>query len=72
MEIKNKSILKLADGNDYLVQKTKEIEGKNVFLLQELEEGDFFFGIETNENGKTQVVIVDDESVETNLAKMFK
>ena len=44
MEIKNKSILKLADGNDYLVQKTKEIEGKNVFLLQELEEGDFFFG----------------------------
>ena len=72
MEIKNKSILKLSDGRNYLVQKRKEIEGRNVLLLQELDEGDFFFGIELSENGETQVHIVPDKEVELRLAEMFK
>ncbi len=72
MEIKNKSILKLSDGKDYLVQNKKEIEGKNVLLLQEMVEGDFYFGIETSNGEKTQVVLVDDKDVELNLANMFK
>ena len=72
MEIKNKSIIKLADGRDYLVQNRKEIEGRNVLLLQEMDEGNFFFGIELSENGKTQVHIVSDNEVELKIAEMFK
>lgn len=72
MEIKNKSILKLSDGKEYLVQNKKELEGRNVFLLQQLDEGDFYFGIELFENGKTQVHIVHDQEVELKIAEMFK
>lgn len=72
MEIKNKSILKLSDGKDYLVQNKKVFEGRNVFLLQQMDEGDFFFGIEVSENGKTQVHIVHEKDVELKIAEMFK
>ena len=67
MKIKNRSIIKLSNERDYLVDDIKEIDGKEVALLQDLETGFYIFALE-KDNG---LVMIDDEQLQKALAKEF-
>ena len=67
MKFKNRSIVKLSNERDYLVDDIKEIDGKEVALLQDLETGNYIFAIE-KDNG---IVMINDENLQKALAKEF-
>ena len=67
MNIKNRAIVKLSNERDYLVDDIKEIDGKEVALLQDLDTGIYVFALE-KDNG---LVMIDDENLKKALAREF-
>ena len=67
MEIKDRDVLKLDNGKNYQIQGIKDIDGRKVYCVQDLEEGYFKFAIEKD----SKLVFVKDKQAEEELVEVF-